>query len=321
MADGTHSATTLSPHIFEGLEWLVAGMTTWTWAMRVPSETRPAMAMRLRDELGLRDARIVLAEQVHGCGVGEMNNQTTRRPEQCERGETLLGVREPCSRFHPGKPCFPSLSASVAGGGEGASMACAVQGSRTPPRGAVGDAPRGNAGCASSGIVEIRGVDALVTNEAHALIGVFTADCVPVALVDPRARNLAVVHAGREGTRQRIVRKAVDRLCELGSSPRDLLAWVGPSVCAAHYEVSVEIAAEFRNLFGSEAGVVCGPEGRHLDLKAINRFQLIECGVESARIETDPRCTFEDAERFFSYRREGASAGRMFTFLAMRESN
>jgi YfiH family protein len=149
---------------------------------------------------------------------------------------------------------------------------------------------------------------------------VFTADCVPIALVDPRRRNLAVAHAGREGTLQGIVRKTVECLREMGSAPRDMVAWVGPSICAAHYEVSEELAAQFRERFGHNAGVVAGPEGRHLDLKEIVRRELTECGVDSSRIEMDPRCTLEDADLFYSYRREGASAGRMFTFLGMRDA-
>jgi len=236
----------LRPRIFEPFGWLCAGMTTRSASS--PAESRETMATRLRD--GLPQARIVLAGQVHGCGVARADQDP-------------------------------------------------------PPRDKVREIP---------------GVDALATASPLVLIGVFTADCLPVALVDPRRRNLAVAHAGREGTRQGIVRKTVECLREMGSAPRDMVAWVGPSICAAHYEVSEEIAAQFRERFGHNAGLVAGPEGRHLDLREINRRELTECGVDPSRIEVDPRCTLEDADLFYSYRREGASAGRMLTFLGIRDA-
>jgi len=297
----------LRPRIFEPFGWLCAGMTTRSASS--PAESHRTIATRLRDELGLPNAKIILAEQVHGCGVAKVDQDSTQGDENLLKVRPpFLGVLEPCSSLRIGKPCFPSSSAGMAGGKQRASMACAL-----PNETSVNSLPEDEAR-------EIPGVDALVTNAPRALIGVFTADCLPVALVDPRRRNLAVVHAGREGTRQGIVRKTVECLREMGSAPRDMVAWVGPSICAAHYEVSEELAAQFRERFGHNAGAVAGPEGRHLDLKEINRRELTKCGVDPSRIEIDPRCTLEDADLFYSFRREGASAGRMFTFLAIRDA-
>ena len=162
--------------------------------------------------------------------------------------------------------------------------------------------------------IEARGADALVTQEPNLAVGVFTADCVPVLLVDGRTRAFGVVHAGREGTLRGIVRNTVGKLGELGSRPEDLSAWVAPSVSAMHYEVSDAIAADFRDHFGHYPGAIQGPEFRHLALGVINWCELVACGVPRDQIELDARCTFEREDLFFSYRRDGASSGRMITF-------
>jgi len=311
-------ALILHPRIFEPIGWLAAGMTTRFWPAGAPNDRRQAMVARLRDELGLPNAKIILAEQVHGCDVARVDQNSTQGDQDLLKARPPFPeVLGPCSTLRIGKPCFPSSSAgmaggkqsaSMAGGKQSASMACAL-----PNETSTNSLPEDEAR-------EIPGVDALATASPLVLIGVFTADCLPVALVDPRGRNLAVAHAGREGTRQGIVRKTVECLREMGSAPRDMAAWVGPSICAAHYEVSEEIAAEFRERFGDKTGAVTGSEGRHLDLKEIVRRELMECGVDPSRIEVDPRCTLENADLFYSYRREGASAGRMFTFLGIRDA-
>ena len=163
--------------------------------------------------------------------------------------------------------------------------------------------------------------DAFVTRQAGVLLSVRTADCVPIALADPVSRSIGVVHAGREGTRLGIVRRAVAALASLGARPENLLAWIGPSISAPHYEVSPRIAAEFQALFGKYPGVIAGPEGRRLNLAEINRLELIGLGVAPAHIELDPRCTFESPDDFYSYRREGTAAGRMATFIGIENSD
>jgi hypothetical protein len=127
-------------------------------------------------------------------------------------------------------------------------------------------------------------------------------------------RLLAVVHSGREGTFEGIVPRALGLLSERGGHPARMLAWIAPSVCPDHYEVSAELAAQFRARFGENGAV----RGRRLNLPEIVRAQLLAGGLLPQHIETDTRATCEDADLFYSYRREGAQAGRMFTFAMMR---
>ena len=163
-------------------------------------------------------------------------------------------------------------------------------------------------------VIVAHGADALVTQEPNLAVGVFTADCVPVLLVDRRTRAFGVAHAGREGTLRGIVGKTVRKLGRLGSRPEDLLVWVAPSVSAMHYEVSDAIAADFRDHFGHYPGAIQGSNLRHLALGVINWCELVACGVPREQIELDARCTFERGDLFFSYRRDGAATGRMITF-------
>jgi len=152
--------------------------------------------------------------------------------------------------------------------------------------------------------------DALITNAPGVAIGVKTADCVPVLLADPERRAVAAVHAGWRGTAASIVQAAVRRMAqEYATRPEDLHAMIGPSIGACCYEVGPEVAAEF----GIRAA------GRvHLDLWQLNRKQLEAAGLNPANIELLEECTRCDAERYHSYRRDGAAAGRMISWIRIR---
>jgi len=169
----------------------------------------------------------------------------------------------------------------------------------------------------AGGDFEASDADALVVTAPGILVGVFTADCTPIVIADPARRVAAAIHAGRESTRREIARRTVARMAALGARPASMLAWLGPSICADHYEVGAEMAVPFTRAFGRWLGAVGGPHGRHLDLAKINRMQLIEAGLLPEHIAHDERCTFED-ETLCSYRRDGDAAGRMFTCVAMR---
>ncbi|NQU42762.1 polyphenol oxidase family protein [bacterium] len=169
------------------------------------------------------------------------------------------------------------------------------------------------------GLAQVTGADGLVTTESGLLIGVFTADCVPVAVVSPETRHVAVIHAGREGVRLGIVGETVRCLTELGARISGLRAWIGPCVCGRHYEVSAKLAAPFRERYGNAEGLLAGPEKRHLDLRGMVWHDLLGEGLMAENIETDPQCTYEDPARFYSYRRDGQGTGRLFTFLLRRD--
>jgi polyphenol oxidase len=143
--------------------------------------------------------------------------------------------------------------------------------------------------------------DALVTGEIGKCIGVRTADCVPILLVDSRNCAVAAVHAGWRGTAAGIVKHAVEKMnADFGTSAPDLYAAMGPCIRACCYEVGPEVAAHF-NLTGR-----C-----NLDLPDANRRQLETAGLAPEHIFDSGLCTACHAEQFFSYRREPENPGRM----------
>src|SRR6266446_9671604 len=92
--------------------------------------------------------------------------------------------------------------------------------------------------------------DASSTIRPVLLLGVQTADCVPILLVDPKKRAVAAVHAGWRGTLQRIVTKAMGQMqMQFKSKPADLLAAIGPSIGGCCYEVGTEVATQFQSQF------------------------------------------------------------------------
>ena len=150
--------------------------------------------------------------------------------------------------------------------------------------------------------------DALLESTPGAVVAVKTADCIPILLADDRRRVVAAVHAGWRGTAARIVATAVEAMEErYSTNPADLHAAIGPGIGRCCYEVGPEVAAQF------------GGQGRvRLDLPAINRAQLIEAGVTPQRIYASNLCTMCRAQEFESFRRDGAAAGRLYSFIGIR---
>ncbi len=89
--------------------------------------------------------------------------------------------------------------------------------------------------------------DALLSQTPGLMIGIFTADCLPVLLVDPERRAVAAVHAGWRGAARGILTAVVAAMqAQFGSRPRELLAAIGPAICGDCYEVGPEVARRFR---------------------------------------------------------------------------
>jgi YfiH family protein len=153
--------------------------------------------------------------------------------------------------------------------------------------------------------------DGLVTNEAGVVVGIRTADCVPVLLADPATHAVAAIHAGWRGTALNIVSAAVHALLtRYGTRAQDLHAAIGPSIRACCYEVSPEVAHRFGS-WVPEYSAAVGPT--RIDLPRVNAIQLSLAGVTN--IWTAGECTFCNADRYFSFRREKEQAGRMTSFI------
>ncbi len=169
----------------------------------------------------------------------------------------------------------------------------------------------------SEGIQE---ADALVTGTAGRALGVLTADCVPVALWDMRARCVGIAHAGRLGTVRDVVTATLEKMVVCyGAEASGVMAFIGPSIGPDAYEVGENAMKEVRAGFPKwrDFTVSLGGGKSLLDLWGMNRASLEEAGVPSDRIFTAGYCTQSNAREFFSYRREGPGVGRMMNVVWM----
>ncbi len=150
--------------------------------------------------------------------------------------------------------------------------------------------------------------DALTANRAKLLLGIQTADCMPIVMVDERTRAFAAVHAGWRGTYAEIVARTIERMQhEYDSRPEDLHAALGPAICAANFEVGAEVLAQFRRKFHYADALISNeqPNGKgHIDLNRCNAQQLIDAGVRAEHIYDSALCTVTRNDLFFSYRKE-----------------
>jgi YfiH family protein len=187
--------------------------------------------------------------------------------------------------------------------------------------------------------------DGLITATPELLLGIQTADCLPVILVDVKNRAVGVFHAGWRGTVQRIVEKGVGEMHRhFGTRPRDLKAAIGPGIQGCCYEVGEEVRTKFESQFEYAAklfhevkesdpvrekypllfltarapGHSDLPKKIFLDLVEANRRQLLAAGVPAKSIETSPLCTNCHPQLLFSYRAEKGKTGRMMAAAGVR---
>jgi polyphenol oxidase len=155
--------------------------------------------------------------------------------------------------------------------------------------------------------------DALTGAVPGILLGVKTADCVPVLLGDPGTGASAAVHAGWRGTLATIVPVTIGRMAEeFGTRPEDLCVAIGPAAASCCYEVGHEVVDLFNQKF-EYAGELFEPThaGRAVvDLQRANRQQLIDAGVDPTRIQIANLCTICRTDLFFSYRKEKHTQGK-----------
>ncbi|HEY0263778.1 MAG TPA: peptidoglycan editing factor PgeF [Granulicella sp.] len=162
--------------------------------------------------------------------------------------------------------------------------------------------------------------DGLMTQAPGRLLGIQTADCVPVMVVDPARRAVAVFHAGWRGTVAAIVEAGVAQMQEeFGSRPEDLLAAVGPSIGPCCYAVGDEVRTAFGERFAYADQLF---DERRLNLWEANRRQLVEAGIGEDRITVVGECTgcalnAAGERRYFSHRIDRGVAGRMMSVVGI----
>jgi len=152
--------------------------------------------------------------------------------------------------------------------------------------------------------------DAIWSGRKGDAVGVKTADCVPVLIVDPVGRRVAAVHAGWKGTFAEIAARTVEVLVRAGSKPADLRAAIGPAIGPCCYHVGAELFSQFATRFPQQIF-----RGTTLDLPLAVQLTLQKAGVPAAQIDLLRVCTSCD-RRFFSHRRDQGKTGRHFSFVS-----
>jgi YfiH family protein len=199
--------------------------------------------------------------------------------------------------------------------------------------------------CVSEPADETRAGDGLITATREILVGIQTADCLPVILVDTKQHAVGVFHAGWRGTVRRIVEKGVGEMRRwFGTHPRDIGAVIGPGVHQCCYQVGEEVRSQFKSQFtyadklfretkefnpihekypllfltARAPGHSDLPKQLFLDLVEANRRQLLDAGVRSKNISASELCTVCRNDLLFSYRAENGVTGRLMAVAGIR---
>jgi hypothetical protein len=187
--------------------------------------------------------------------------------------------------------------------------------------------------------------DGLMTGERGLLLGIQTADCIPVLVADRKQRAVAAFHAGWRGTLKRIVENGIGRMrVEFGSRPEDLIAAIGPGIGQCCYAVGEEVRTEFESQFAYASELFCEvydsdpvkekypllfltarapghssiDPNLHLDLVEANRRQLLDAGLRAESIFASGDCTSCRTDRYFSHRAEHGFTGRSLSVIGLR---
>ncbi|MBN2261016.1 MAG: peptidoglycan editing factor PgeF [Clostridiales bacterium] len=160
--------------------------------------------------------------------------------------------------------------------------------------------------------------DGFITNIRGVNLMTFYADCTPLYFYDPAKKVIGIAHSGWKGTEKKIGVKMIEAFVELyGSKKENILVGIGPNISPHYYAVSDDFLDNFedRSFF---TNYIYHKEGiTYFDMVNSNRDMLINNGILEKNIELSGHCTYKEADRFFSYRRQGAESGRMAGFIML----
>lgn len=152
----------------------------------------------------------------------------------------------------------------------------------------------------------IRGVDGLITKKKGVLLGVVTADCLPVLFFDKKKKTTGIAHAGYKGLLGGILGNMLNKFDRFGSEKGDIVVGIGPSIGVCCYDVPLERIDFFKNILG-EGHTFYEVRGKlfYLNLRNVAMKLLLDKGIMEGNIEVSPYCTRCNMDLFYSYRGEG----------------
>lgn len=179
-----------------------------------------------------------------------------------------------------------------------------------------------DAGCGIVKPILYDHVDGLITNVKNLPLVTFYADCVPLYFVDPVHKAIGLSHSGWRGTVNRMGAATLEAMeAAYGTRREDVRACIGPSICQDCYEVSLDVAEEFRAAFGKKAERLLyeKPDGKfQLDLWEANRQVLLEAGVRREHLSVTDICTCCNPDLLYSHRASHGKRGNLAAFLSLR---
>lgn len=160
--------------------------------------------------------------------------------------------------------------------------------------------------------------DAIITNEKNIIIGVFTADCVPIILVDEVKGISAAIHSGWRGTFESITLKTIEKMkLEFGSNEKEIKAYIGPHIKKCCYEVSQDLKDKFIDKKRSISKEELFNE-RNLNLESCILDDLRKGGLSEDNINSLDLCTYCSKDiKLHSYRKSEGAYGRMLSFIIL----
>ena len=165
-------------------------------------------------------------------------------------------------------------------------------------------------------------VDGMITDVPGLILATFYADCVPLYFVDPVHRAIGLAHSGWRGTVAGMGACMVRYMQEhFNSRPEELVAAIGPSICVDCYEVSEEVAEQFREGFPEDVLQPGKAPGKYqLDLWKANQSILLRVGIPPEHMAVTNVCTCHNPEYLFSHRASHGQRGNLAAFLMLKES-
>jgi purine-nucleoside/S-methyl-5'-thioadenosine phosphorylase / adenosine deaminase len=160
--------------------------------------------------------------------------------------------------------------------------------------------------------------DGIVTAEPGVMLGVFSADCVPILMIDSKRKIAGALHAGWRGVIADIADSGVRAMTQLGAHTSDIRAAMGPSIGHCCFEVDADLGDRFGNeIVGARNHTRAGRPGKaFIDLRAVVRDQLERAGLAPTNIASVGPCTRCSSDRFFSRRAAGGkTTGLQMSFV------
>jgi len=172
----------------------------------------------------------------------------------------------------------------------------------------------------SKGIAQ---TDAIITDIPGIPLLMCYADCVPIFILDPVKKAIALIHCGRKGTELELTLKTLFRMEKIfETNPRSCLAAIFPSIGSCCYSIKKENKIDDYWLneekYNGEPISLQNKSGRSLDLKKANHLQLTKAGLQEKNIFINDICTADHPEIFFSYRRDKGNTGRMAAIFMLK---